>query len=209
MGFILVYSQHIHPIVAIFWDQEQTPHQNLVVKRELVRSTPPAHLLPLHWLLMPKSVVVFITHSRTWCDLGKREASCTWYICVLFHRWEEWWMDEVHSYCNGTLVYHGSGGRKEVFGKKKNQIRPLQSGLPKWIPDNISLLWFHDKLPVCGGWVGVNMRTESWRLWRGHHMWRHKGILLFYKEPKEQNSAFLTPDSFRKTGSHGLMAQNL
>lgn len=53
------------------------------------------------------------------------------------------------------------------------------------------------------------MRTESWRLSRGHHMWRHKGIFLFYKELKEQKSGSLSTDPFSKTGSHGLMSQSL
>lgn len=111
-----MYIQHIHTIVAIFWDWEQTQYQNLVFMHELVRSKPPPHLL--HWLLMSKSEAVFIPHNRTWCDLGKREGSCTWCICVLFHRWEEWWMDEVYSHCNGTLVYHGRGEEERGCLKK-------------------------------------------------------------------------------------------
>lgn len=162
-GFYItvVYIQHIHTIVAIFWDWEQTQYQNLVFMHELVCSKPPPHLL--HWLLMSKSEAVFIPHSRTWCDLGKREGSCAWCICVLFHRWEEWWMDEVYSHCNGTLVYHGRGGRRKgVF--EKNQIQPLQSGLPKWIPDNISLLCFHDKPAGLGWGGGVGGKYENWEL---------------------------------------------
>lgn len=63
-----------------------------------------------------------------------------------------------------------------------------------------------------GGGGGVNMRTESRRLLGGHHMWRHKGIFLFYKELKEQISFvlfFLNTDLFSETGSHGLMLENL
>lgn len=42
--------------------------------------------------------------------------------------------------------------RKGVF--EKNQIQPLQSGRPKLIPDNIPLLWFHDKPAGVGGGGG-------------------------------------------------------
>lgn len=59
------------------------------------------------------------------------------------------------------------------------------------------------------GECGVNMRTGSWRLSRGHHKWRHKGIFLFYKELKEQKSGSLSTDPFSKTGSHGLISQSL
>lgn len=89
-------------------------HQNLVFVEELVGWN-----LPFHWLFMSKSEAGLITHSRTRRDLGKRGGSCTWYICVLFHRWEEWWMDEVYRHCNGTPVHHGRGGKEEGVCLKK------------------------------------------------------------------------------------------
>lgn len=51
----------------------------------------------------------------------------------------------------------------------ENKIQPLQSGQPKRIPDNMSLLCFHDK-PYAGGWGCWSMRTASWRVSGGHQM---------------------------------------
>lgn len=142
---------------------------------------------------MSKSEAGFITHSRTRRDLGKRGGSRTWYISVLFHRWEEWWMDEVCCHCNGTPVYHGRGGGKRKGCVWKNKIQPLQSAPPKWIPDNIPLLCFHDKPAGLGR---ANMRSESWRVSGGHHMKSQWGILLFYKQVKEPASVYLTAVGF-------------
>lgn len=110
---------------------------------------------------MSKSEAVSITHSRTRCDLGKREGSCVWYIyiCVLFHRWEEWWMDEVHSHCNGTLVYHGRRRKERVCLKKKKINLFNQGYLNEFLtiyPCCVSMISLQD-------WGRVNIRTESWR----------------------------------------------
>lgn len=140
---------------------------------------------------MSKSEAGFITHSRTGCDLGKKGGSCTWYMCVLFHRWEEWWMDEVYSHCNGTPVYHGGWERgRGVLEKIKFSLFNQRC-----------LNEFLTIYPCCAFMIslqdwGGGYENWEWKGVEGHHMKSQEGLFLFYKGVKEPTSVYLATVGF-------------